>query len=65
MLYPHLLCQLARKLADKARIPELRRNAQIFTAAHQGVGLAALGGGGDAVGVKVLLFAAGYGDEAD
>lgn len=50
--------------ANEARVPELRRDSEIFAAAHQGVGLAAFGRGRDAVGVEVLLFAAGEGDEA-
>jgi hypothetical protein len=50
--------------ADEARVPELRGDSEVFAAAHQGVGFAALGRGRDAVGVEVLLFAAGEGDEA-
>lgn len=50
--------------ANEARVPELRRDSEIFAAAHQGVGLAAFGRGRDAVGVEVLLLAAGEGDEA-
>jgi hypothetical protein len=50
--------------ADEARVPELRRDSEIFAAAHQGVGFAALGRGRDAVGVEVLLLAAGKRDEA-
>ena len=64
MLHPHLLRHLGRKLADEARVPELRSDTQVFTASHQGVGFAAFGCGGDAVRVEVLLLAAGYGDEA-
>jgi hypothetical protein len=50
--------------ADEARVPELRGDSEVFAAAHQGVGFAAFGGGRDAVGVEVLLLAAGEGDEA-
>jgi hypothetical protein len=50
--------------ANEARVPELRRDSEIFAAAHQGVGLAPFGRGRDAVGVEVLLLAAGEGDEA-
>lgn len=63
VLDPHLPRQFGRELADEPRIPELARNAQIFAAAHECVRLAALSGGWDAVGIKVLLFAAGDGDE--
>ena len=49
---------------DESGIPELRGNSQVFAAAHERVGLTAFGGGGDAVGVEVLLFATGEGDEA-
>lgn len=60
MLDPHLLCQFTRKLADETRIPEFACNTEIFTAAHKGVGFAAFGGGGNAIGVEVLLFATSY-----
>lgn len=52
------------KAANEARVPELRRDPEVFAAAHQGVGFAALGRGWDAVGVEVLLLAAGEGYEA-
>ena len=58
---PRLLLQIP---LNKPRIPEFGRDAEVFAAPHQGVGFAAFGGGGDAVGVEVLLFAAGDGDEA-
>jgi len=64
MLHPNLLTLVRHELADEAGIPQLRRDAQILAAAHQRVGLAALGGGGDALGVEVLLFAAGDGDKS-
>jgi hypothetical protein len=60
MLDPHLPCDLARKLANKPRIPQFARDTQVLAAAHQGVGFAALGRRRDAVGVEVLLLAAGY-----
>jgi hypothetical protein len=63
MLDPHLPRPLAQELAYKPRIPQLARNAQVLAAPHQRVGLAALGGRRDAVGVEVLLLAAGYGYE--
>jgi hypothetical protein len=50
--------------ADEARVPELRRDSEVLAAAHQGVGFAAFGRGRDAVGVEILLLAAGEGDEA-
>lgn len=59
MLDPDLLCVALHELSDKPWIPELRCNAQIFAAAHQGVGLAALGGRWDTFRGEVLLFAAG------
>ena len=46
------------------RSPELARNAQILAAPHQCVGFAPLGRGGDAVGIEVLLLAAGDGNES-
>jgi hypothetical protein len=49
---------------NEARVPELRGDSEVFAAAHQGVGFAAFGRGRDAVGVEVLLLAAGEGDEA-
>lgn len=50
--------------ADESRVPEFGRDSQVFAAAHESVGFAAFGRGGDAVGVEVLLFATGEGDEA-
>ena len=64
VLDPHLLGVRAHELADEARVPELRGDAQVLAAAHQGVGLAALGRGRDAVLVEVLLFATGLADES-
>lgn len=59
-LFPHF----RHEFLDEAGIPELGGDAEVFAAAHEGVGFAAFGGGGDAVWVEVLLFAAGYGDES-
>jgi hypothetical protein len=57
-LFRHVLCESP----DEPGIPQLRRNTEIFAAAHESVGLAALGRGGNAVGVKILLLAASDGD---
>lgn len=54
-----------QEFTDEARVPEFRGDAQIFAAAHKGVGLAAFGRGRDAFGVKVLLFTTGDGDESE
>ena len=59
VLHPDLLRHVPGKCPDEPRVPELRRNAQVFTASHEGVGFAAFGSGGDAVRVEVLLLAAG------
>jgi len=73
VLSPPLSCdvldeQLAdmslHEAANETRVPELRGDSKVFAAAHQGVGFAAFGRGRDAVGVEVLLLAAGEGDEA-
>lgn len=56
MLDPYLPCPFRREVADESWVPELRRNAQVFTAAHQRVGFAALRGSGYAVWVEVLLL---------
>lgn len=58
MLDPLLDGVLLHELADEAGVPELRGDAEVLAAAHEGVGLAALGGGGDAVLGEVLLLAA-------
>jgi hypothetical protein len=63
MLHHQLAHVSLHEAANEPGIPELRSNSQVFAAAHQRVGLAALGRGGDAVRVEVLLFAAGEGDE--
>jgi len=64
VLHHHLAHVGLHEATDESGIPELGGNSQIFAAAHERVGLAALGRGGDAVGVEVLLFAAGERDEA-
>jgi hypothetical protein len=64
MFYPHLPRQLGAKFTYKPRVPEFARDAQIFAAAHQGVGFAAFGRSGDAVWVEVLLLTAGYRDKS-
>lgn len=64
MLHPNLFCMLRDELSDKAWIPEFTGDAQVFAAAHQSVRLAALDCGGDAFWRKVVLFAAGDGDES-
>lgn len=64
MLHNRLLACLPHEPADEARIPEFARDAQVLTAAHQGVGFASLRRGWDAVRVEVLLFASRYADES-
>jgi hypothetical protein len=64
MLDNHLLGHLFHVLSDESRVPEFRSNAQILAAAHKSIGLAALGCGRDAIGVKVLLLSASYRDES-
>lgn len=49
--------------ADEAWIPELGGNAKVLAAAHERIAFGALGRGGDAVGVKVVLLPAGNGDQ--
>lgn len=60
----HLAHVSLHEPADESRVPEFGRDSQVLAAAHESVGFAAFGRGGDAVGVEVLLFAAGEGDEA-
>lgn len=64
MLHPYLLRIRSNEGADEAGIPQLAGDAEVFAAAHQGVGFAAFGGGGDAVRGEVVHFAAGDGDES-
>lgn len=63
MLHHALLALTLHKPLNKPGIPQLRSNAEVFAAAHQSVGFAALSRGGNAVGIEVLLFAAGYADK--
>ena len=65
VLHPRLPRVLLDEFPDEAWVPELAGHAEVFAAAHQRVGFAALGGGGDAFGGEVVLFAAGDGDESD
>lgn len=64
VLHHHLAHVSLHEATDESGIPELGGNSQVFAAAHERVGLAALGRGGDTVGVEVLLFTTGEGDEA-
>jgi hypothetical protein len=64
VLDPDLAAVLLLEGAQEARVPELRGDTQVLAAARQGVGLAALGGGGDGVFAEVLALAAGLGYEA-
>lgn len=64
MLDPDLLCVLGHEFTNEAWVPEFARDPEVFAASHERVGLAALGGGGDTVWIKVLLFAARNGDQS-
>ena len=64
MLDPLLDGVLLHELADEAGVPELRGDAEVLAAPHQGVGFRALGGGRDAVFVEVLLLATGLAYES-
>jgi hypothetical protein len=64
MLDNHLLGHLFHVFPDESRIPEFRSNTQILAAAHKGIGLAAFGCSGNAIGVKVLLLSTCYRDES-
>lgn len=64
MLNPHLVAVLLLEGPEETRVPELRRDAEVLAAAHQGVGLAALAGGRDRVFGKVAALATGLADES-
>jgi len=64
VLHPYFPDVLFLEFPDEDWVPELACNAQIFTAAEEGVGFAAFGCGGDAIGGEVVLLAAGDGDES-
>lgn len=64
VLHHHLAHVSFHEAANESGIPELGGDSQVFAAAHERVGLAAFGCGGDAVGIEILLFATGEGDEA-
>ena len=59
MLDPDRLGVRSHELAYETRVPQFRSDAQVFTAAHQGVGLAALGCSRDAIVVEIGLFTTG------
>lgn len=63
VLDDHLLTHVGHEALDESRVPEFGGDTQILAAAHQGVGLAAFGCGGDAIRVEIGLFATGYADE--
>ena len=64
MLHKHLASLLGHEAAHEARVPQFTGDTQVLAAAHQCVGLAAFGSGGNAVRGEVVLFAAGDGDES-
>ena len=64
MLHPNLLPVLRYEFPDIPRVPQLTGDAQVFTAAHQRVGFAALGRGGDGLRRKVVHLAARDGHES-
>jgi hypothetical protein len=64
VLHPHLATVVLLEGANPARVPQLRRDAQVLAAPHQRVGLAALAGGGDRLGAEVLALAARVRHEA-
>lgn len=59
VLHPDLLHVRLLEPSDIDGVPELRRDAEVLAAAHQGVGFAALDGRGELVGAKVVVFALG------
>ena len=63
MLNPDFVAVLLLELPNEPRIPQLRRNAQVLTAAQQRVRLAALAGRWDGFLRKVLALASCLGDE--
>jgi hypothetical protein len=64
VLDPNLLAVGLLELADEARVPQLRRDAQVLAAAQQRVRLAALAGRRDRLLGEVLALAARLGDES-
>ena len=60
---PDLLGVLLLVGAQVGGVPELGGDAKVLAAAHQGVGLDALDGGGQGVGAEVLVLALGLADE--
>ena len=64
MLHPNLLRVLRYEFADKSRVPQFAGDAEVFAAAHQSVGFAAFGRGGDAFGGEVVHLAARDGYES-
>jgi hypothetical protein len=64
VLDPQLAAVGLFELADEARVPQLRRDAQVLAAAQQRVRLAALAGRRDRLLGKVLALAARLGDES-
>lgn len=64
MLDPNLLRVLRYELPDKSRVPQFTSDAEVFAAAHQRVGFAAFGRGGDGLGREVVHLAARDGHES-
>lgn len=64
VLDPDLVRVLLLELADEARVPQLRRDAQVLAASQESIRLAAFAGRGYCFLGEVLAFAAGLGDEA-
>lgn len=64
VLNPHLVAVLLLEAPDKTRVPELRRNAEVLAAAHQGVRLAPLTGCRDRVFGEIAALAARLADKS-
>lgn len=64
MLAPHLEGVLLLESADEDGVPEVGGDTQVLAAAHQGIGFAALDGGGEVLDVEVAVFALCLGDES-
>ena len=58
MLHPNLLPVLRDKFPDKPRVPQFTGDANVLAAAHQRIGFAAFGRGGDSLRREVIHLAA-------
>lgn len=64
VLDPCLLHMAFLELAEEDGVPEVGSDAKVLAASHQRVGFGAFDGGGEPLGVEVVVDALGFGNKS-